>query len=338
MEGLMFRVLFSPAFALWFCFIGFQPQEVRAANVVAISCGSTTSNGTFIADNYFLNGQSSTVTNSVDTSAVVNPAPQAVYRSNRFGNFSYTIPGLTVGSMYLLRLHFAETYWSAAGIRKFNVQINGNPVLTNFDIFAVAGGKNIANIQEFQGVADQDGKITIQFTTVMDNAEVSGIEISLISAPSSPSYNLKVSGDKQFYSVGDSANILVGLVGTPTNSDYDFYVGATFNGSPIGLSAITSQQSYAVTPALTSGTSVFVATVFLENTAKANALNQAIAFYNSDIVSLTAQLNGTSDPNTQATLQAKIAHDQNRLIAVRAEQISSRQQVGVPYLFNISAQ
>ena len=44
-----------------------------------------------------------------------NPAPQAVYQSNRFGTFSYTDPGLTANASYTVRLHFAETYWTAAG-------------------------------------------------------------------------------------------------------------------------------------------------------------------------------------------------------------------------------
>ena len=34
-------------------------------------------------------------------------------------------------------------YWSAAGQRIFNVSIQGNQVLTNFDIPAAAGGKNL---------------------------------------------------------------------------------------------------------------------------------------------------------------------------------------------------
>ncbi|WP_322480436.1 malectin domain-containing carbohydrate-binding protein, partial [Thermogemmatispora sp.] len=94
----------------------------------------------FVADAYYSGGSTASTSNAIDTSGVTNPAPQAVYQSNRYGNFTYTIPNLTAGAAYTVRLHFAETYWSAAGKRVFNVSINGQQVLTNFDIYAAAGG------------------------------------------------------------------------------------------------------------------------------------------------------------------------------------------------------
>jgi hypothetical protein len=131
----------------------------------------------FVADTDFSGGTATSTTNSISTSGVSNAAPQAVYQSNRYGTFSYAVPGLTAGKSYTVRLHFAETYWNAAGQRTFNVSINGQQVLTNFDIFAAAGGANKANVQQFTATADSSGKISIQFTTVKDNAQVNGIEI-----------------------------------------------------------------------------------------------------------------------------------------------------------------
>jgi len=49
------------------------------------------------------------------------------------GNFSYTIPKLTPGTTYQVRLDFSENYSNAAGAREFNVVINGVQVLMNFD-------------------------------------------------------------------------------------------------------------------------------------------------------------------------------------------------------------
>jgi hypothetical protein len=77
----------------------------------------------------------------------------------------------------MVRLHFAELYREAAGRRIFNVSVNGSRVLTNFDIMAVAGGKNIAVIRECMAIADEGGVIIIQFTSVVGKAKVSGIEI-----------------------------------------------------------------------------------------------------------------------------------------------------------------
>jgi hypothetical protein len=74
-------------------------------------------------------------------------------------------------------LHFAETYWTTAGSRIFNVIINGTQVLTNFDIIAAAGGADKAVAEQFTVPADSTGKFTIGFVTVKDNAQVNGIEI-----------------------------------------------------------------------------------------------------------------------------------------------------------------
>lgn len=115
--------------------------------------------------------------NIIDMSSVINPAPQAVYQSERYGNITYSLGSLTANGSYTVRLHFAEIYWTAIGKRVFNVAINGTQVLTNFDIFATTGATNKAIVREFNANADGTGKITIVFTTVTDNAKISGIEI-----------------------------------------------------------------------------------------------------------------------------------------------------------------
>ena len=49
-------------------------------------------------------------------------------------------------------------------------------MLTNFDIFATAGGEYIGVIEPFTVTASSTGAITVQFVTVKDNAQVNGIE------------------------------------------------------------------------------------------------------------------------------------------------------------------
>jgi fibronectin type 3 domain-containing protein len=131
----------------------------------------------FVADEDFSGGGTISHANTIDLSGVTNPAPMAVYQTGRDGNFTYTIPGFTANSSHTVRLHFAETYWSSAGSRVFNVSINGTTVLTNFDIFAAAGAKNKAVIEQFSEPANSSGQYVIKFTTVKDNSLVSGIEI-----------------------------------------------------------------------------------------------------------------------------------------------------------------
>ena len=140
----------------------------------------------FSADADFTGGATSSSGNTISTSGVTNPAPQAVYQSNRYGNFSYAIPNLTPNAAYTLRLHFAETYWTATGQRTFNVSINSQQVLTSFDIVAAAGGANKAVVKQFNGTANASGTITLQFTSVIDNAQVNGIEVLSGSSGSTP--------------------------------------------------------------------------------------------------------------------------------------------------------
>jgi len=144
--------------------------------VIAINAGGQAV-GAFVADRDFTGGITINHANTINLTGVTNPAPMQVYQTARIGNFTYTIPGFTAGSSHTVRLHFAETFWTAAGKRKFNVSINGMQVLTNFDIFAAAGAMNKAVIQQFTVNANAGGQYVIQFTTAIDNSLVSGIEV-----------------------------------------------------------------------------------------------------------------------------------------------------------------
>jgi len=144
----------------------------------------------FIADVDFNGGSTINHANTIDLSGVTNPAPMAVYQTARTGNFTYTIPGFNPSSSQTVRLHFAETFFSSAGSRTFNVSINGTQVLTNFDIFAAAGAENKAVIEQFTETANSSGQYVIQFTSVVNNSLVSGIEVTsgaACTAPTAPS-------------------------------------------------------------------------------------------------------------------------------------------------------
>ncbi len=131
----------------------------------------------FVADKDFAGGGTINHANTIDLSGVTNPAPMAVYQTARVGNFTYTIPGFTAGSSHTVRLHFAETFFNTAGSRTFNVSINGTQVLTNFDIFAAAGAQNKAIIKQFTANANSSGQFVVQFTEVVNQSLLSGIEI-----------------------------------------------------------------------------------------------------------------------------------------------------------------
>jgi hypothetical protein len=152
---------------------------------VAIAAGgpaqSNASGGdtSFVADEDFSGGgDNAAVSATINlTQPGANAAPMGVYQHGRAGVFTYTIPGFTAGAQYTVLLHFAETYFSAAGNRVFNVAINGTPVLSNFDIFATVGAK-AALVKTFTATANSSGDIVIAFTDGTANQPVvCGIEV-----------------------------------------------------------------------------------------------------------------------------------------------------------------
>jgi Malectin domain/Fibronectin type III domain len=134
----------------------------------------------FAADEDFSGGGAATpTTHSISTTAAgANAAPMAVYQTQRDGTFTYTIPGMVPNSQHIVLLHFAEIYFTAAGDREYNVAINGTNVLTNFDQFAAAGGKDIAVVKTFTATANSSGQIVIAFTDgAVNQPSVAGLEI-----------------------------------------------------------------------------------------------------------------------------------------------------------------
>jgi hypothetical protein len=106
--------------------------------------------------------------------------PAALFTTNRFDNAAgtdmvWTLPVPKAGT-YTVRLYFAETYWSAAGKRIFNVSINGTQVLTNFDIVAAAGAAKKGIVKSF--TVSTSGPVVVSFgRTAADNPAVSGLEV-----------------------------------------------------------------------------------------------------------------------------------------------------------------
>jgi hypothetical protein len=117
----------------------------------------------FVYDTGFSGGGAGNTADAIAVAGVTSPAPQAVYQTFRQGSFSYTLTGLTPSASYTLRLHFADPYSTAAGQRQFNVSINGTQVLTNFDIFAAAGGQNKAVVESQAATADAQGQLAVSF-------------------------------------------------------------------------------------------------------------------------------------------------------------------------------
>jgi alpha-glucosidase (family GH31 glycosyl hydrolase) len=107
----------------------------------------------------------------------VYPLYQWERYSTASGGFSYLFdcpPGI-----YETTLNEAETYWSSTNARVFNVYLQGQQVLTNFDIYKAAGGQNIAISRVFTCTVSAT-QLNMSFTPVIDNARASGIQVRKI--------------------------------------------------------------------------------------------------------------------------------------------------------------
>ena len=129
-------------------------------------------------DRFFQGGQM--VTRAV---AVKSPADQGIYRGERYGNFTYTIP--VSSGRHTLRLHFAETYFGpnkpgrgGIGSRVFDVYCNGVALLKKFDIYKAAGVADVAVVREFAGLEpNSQDKFVLSFVPVQNYACINAIEV-----------------------------------------------------------------------------------------------------------------------------------------------------------------
>jgi YD repeat-containing protein len=195
----------------------------------------------FLADAFFSSaGTMSTATtgSAVSTTGVTDPAPQACYQSMRtLANPSstpllYTLPGLTPGAVYKIRLHWATFSDGSAGQRSINVLINGTPALSHFDVFAAAGGDLKAVVREFSGSADGAGNLVVAITADAGFPLVSAFLNALeVLVPTQSALDINSGG--------------AGVA--PFIADIDFSGGSTFSvGTTVSTSGVTNPAPMAV--------------------------------------------------------------------------------------------
>ena len=113
--------------------------------------------------------------------AIANTTSDVIYQTERFagGNVSYNVP-VTNGT-YEVQLHFAEIFFvggnGGTGKRVFNINLEGQNVLNNYDINATTGANTpTANIQTFN-VTVNDGTLNINLNGIVQNPKISAIAI-----------------------------------------------------------------------------------------------------------------------------------------------------------------
>ena len=182
--------------------------------------------------------------------AVTGTPTPTLYQTAHFGPLSgspltylFSVPN---GS-YIVNLKFAENSFSQPAQRIFNVVINGQTVLPNFDIFARAGALFQA-VDAAVPVSVSNGQISIQFVSVLRNPRVCAIEILAGSQPAPSLSSLSPA------SASPGASLPVTLNGSNFSTDLVINAGPSISVSNVVVvnsSQITATFSVApnATPA-----------------------------------------------------------------------------------------
>jgi hypothetical protein len=203
----------------------------------------TASNGKqFKADQYYSGIDR---TSSVAAGDILNTTDDALYRSGRSSpSFSYKIP-VANGKMNVV-LHFAEIWFKQAGKRKFHVNIEGSRKLTDYDIYARAGGAMQAITQTIP-VTVTDGMLNIDFISgTADQPRVSAIEVLVSSIALKAVEDTYIrSGAYQYTNYGNEDNLDIKNPGLNiSNRDLIRMAYLKFNVASAGPTSIAKLRLY----------------------------------------------------------------------------------------------
>ncbi|MFN7804404.1 MAG: right-handed parallel beta-helix repeat-containing protein, partial [Planctomycetaceae bacterium] len=141
-------------------------------------------------------------TNPVDRSGVTDPAPEGLYQTMAYGNWgagsklAWQIPA--ANGNYTLRLHFAESWTSTVGERRFDIRLQGTTVTTNYDVYATAGAAYKATAMSYPVTVTGGTGISVELVSQTHyGAILSGIELLTENAggTASPTANVELSND-----------------------------------------------------------------------------------------------------------------------------------------------
>ena len=141
--------------------------------------GYVARNGERYGSDMYFDGGSAAGINPPDTAAADRVAVRAddppLFDSAREGDFAYRIP--VPDGHYHVTLRFEEAVATAAGQRLFDVTVNGQPGLSNLDIYQAAGGRMIG-VERVVEATPQQGAIELGFHGRHGKAMISAIAIT----------------------------------------------------------------------------------------------------------------------------------------------------------------
>lgn len=124
--------------------------------------------------------------NAIPSFVIANSGVEGtgLYRDERFferqGIYHINVPWEGV---YEVNLYFAEIFYSTVNQRRFDVYLEDNLFVENYDIVREAPGKkNLTSTRKTLTTAVTDGSLTIRFVSKLEHAKISGIGIQSVNA------------------------------------------------------------------------------------------------------------------------------------------------------------
>jgi hypothetical protein len=178
---LRFRAVAGPSFVNAIELVPGTPGHVLPIRIRAGDSSFTDHAGNvWSPDDYYVGGR--LATHKGDVTGTSDPD---LYATERYGNFSYSIP--VPPGRYAVTLYFAETYWDpqgdsahngGAGSRVFDVACNGVALLKGFDMLAQAKPFHPI-VSTFHNLRPNgQGKLLVTFSPVNNYASVKAIEVT----------------------------------------------------------------------------------------------------------------------------------------------------------------
>ena len=127
-------------------------------------------------DAYFTNANPTapiTATQTEENQPIWNTTDDPLYINEHATAFRYNLP--IPNGNYTVRLHFAELFFNSPGVRRFNVDVQGQRVLAGFDIYGQAG--KAALITKSFDTTVTSATLSINFTKLFDNAVVQALDV-----------------------------------------------------------------------------------------------------------------------------------------------------------------
>ena len=153
--------------------------------ILSINCGGPREDG-MPPDRMFTEGlwgyEGDTLVSATRTRDIIYPncsLPNALQTARcaaqEGGSFHYRF--VVANGLYKVQLFFAETEALSYNVRLFDVAVNENVVLTDFDVFLAAGGGRYRGVMKEIPANVTNGQIDLKFISKHGNAMISAIKI-----------------------------------------------------------------------------------------------------------------------------------------------------------------